>query len=171
MMWTGRGSGVACHPARAPTEARTWAYILVKVDSIRHLTEPGLQDSPVRVWVLMYWRGTLSTSPVHMYRLAVALSTHSLFKLLLSVGRPSTAGRPYIGSPALGTRRPGNPQFPFPRDRFGRESGRESPIPDLAGIGKQGVPDSRFHTDLAGNRSRIGVPIRRKSGNRGYPSV
>ena len=53
--------------------------------------------------------------------------------------------------------RPGNPQFPFPR--FGRETRRESPNPDSAGVGKQGIPDSRF-----GRESGIGVPIRRAGG-------
>ena len=42
------------------------------------------------------------------------------------------------------------PRFPI----FCRESGRESPIPDLAG--KQGIPDSRFDREPG-----IGVPIRR----------
>ncbi len=42
------------------------------------------------------------------------------------------------------------PRFPV----FCRESGREPPIPDLAG--KRGIPDSRF-----GRESGIGVPIRR----------
>ena len=31
----------------------------------------------------------------------------------------------------------------FPDPHFGREAGRESPIPDSAGIGKQGIPVSR----------------------------
>jgi hypothetical protein len=42
------------------------------------------------------------------------------------------------------------PRFPI----FFRESGRDAPIPDLAG--KQGIPDSRF-----GREPGIGVLIRR----------
>jgi hypothetical protein len=34
-----------------------------------------------------------------------------------------------------------------PDFRFGRESGRESPIPDSAGIGNRGIPVSRFGRD------------------------
>ena len=44
--------------------------------------------------------------------------------------------------------RPGNPQFgpfpPGPDSRFGRETGREFPIPDSAGIGNREIP--RFPT-------------------------
>jgi hypothetical protein len=36
--------------------------------------------------------------------------------------------------------RPGNPQFPSPRFRSGWETGRESPIPDSAGIGNRETP-------------------------------
>ena len=45
-----------------------------------------------------------------------------------------------------------------PDSRFYRETGRESPIPGSAGIGKQGIPDSRFGREresgsrLAANR-------------------
>ena len=46
-----------------------------------------------------------------------------------------------------------DPEIPnsrSPDSRFGRESGRESPIPDSAGIGKQESPIP----DLAGNGNR-----------------
>ena len=57
------------------------------------------------------------------------------------------------------------PNSRSPDSRFGRESGRESPIPDSAKFGNQGIPDSRF-----GRERESGPRFGRKSGNRGYSS-
>ncbi len=49
----------------------------------------------------------------------------------------------------------------------GRESarGKESPIPDLAGIGKQGIPDSRFGWERSESGSRLAANLNREIGD------
>ena len=74
-----------------------------------------------------------------------------------SVGTQSVAGS--LADPEIPNSRP-------PDSRFGRETGREFPIPDRPGTGIGKSPVSRF-----GRETGIGAPIGRKSGNRGYPAV
>ena len=60
-----------------------------------------------------------------------------------------------------------DPEIPnsrSPDSRFGRESGRESPIPDSAGIGNREIPRFPIWPGI-GNRG----PDWPKSGNRAYP--
>ena len=60
----------------------------------------------------------------------------------------ATAVRPYFDELRENEEAPGaDPEIPnsrSPDSRFCRETGRESPIPGSAGIGKEGIPDSRF---------------------------
>jgi hypothetical protein len=60
---------------------------------------------------------------------------------------------------------PNSRRSPDSDSRFGRESGRESPIPDSAKIGKRGIPDSRF----GGNQETGNPPFPDSAGtgNRG----
>jgi hypothetical protein len=64
------------------------------------------------------------------------------------------------------SRRPGNPQFPFPRFPIWPGNGEGNPrFPTRP---ESGIGNPRFPI---GSGTGIGVPIGRKSGNRGYPSV
>ena len=57
------------------------------------------------------------------------------------------------------------PDSRSPVFRFGRESGRESPFPDSAKIGKRGFPVSRFGRDRESGNPRFPIPDSRP--NRG----
>jgi hypothetical protein len=62
---------------------------------------------------------------------------------------------------AGGPLRPGTCEIPnsrSPDSRFGRETGRESPLPDSAGTGKQGAPVSRARPLLGRIRGDLFLP-------------
>ncbi len=81
-----------------------------------------------------------------------------------------TAQRPFETKFQISRWRGADPEIPnscSPDSRFGRETGRESPIPDSesAGIGKQGIPVSLFGRErepgsrLAANREIGDAPM------------
>ena len=81
-------------------------------------------------------------------------------------GQPQARPAELLATECHSVADPEIPDSRSPDSRFGRETGRELPIPDSAGNGNRRSPVSRF-----GRETGIGAPIGRNSGNRGYPAV